>query len=157
MRKIIAALLIVSGCTSASPAGPQTRADFIPNSNVIQVVINDPRPVRSVQLISPNGEVIPANGINSQRTVYPGYSPSPSVGLGIGGFSGGRSSAFGSGIGFGFPLGGGEPAAVQSVTTAAIPVPDLAAYSQNWQGYRIEALIGDPPTVLTLGAPPPPA
>src|SRR5437764_605716 len=103
MRKVLATLLIISGCTSGSSTGPQTRADFIPQSNVIQVVINDPRPVRSVQLISPTGEVNPATAINSERTVYPGYSPSPSVGLGFGGFSGGHGGGFGSGVGFGFP------------------------------------------------------
>jgi hypothetical protein len=156
MRKFLAALLVLSGCSSGTQAGPPTHADFIPHSNVIQVVVNDPRPVRSVQLVAPSGLATPATSINTDRAVYPG-SPGASLGFGVGGFSGGHGSGFGSGAGFGLPLGGGQPATAQSIATATIPLADPADYRQNWQSYHIEIQLGDPPSLLTLGAPPPPA
>jgi hypothetical protein len=158
MRKTIAALIVLSACSNGAPTEPQTHADFVPNSNAIEVVVNDPRPVHSIRLISPDGDVISAADIHTERTVYPGYSPGPSLGLGFGGFSSsGGGGGFGSGVGFGLPLGGGEPAAARSITTATISLPDPAAYRQNWQRYHIEVQIGDPQSILMLDAPQPPA
>ena len=156
MRKLLGALLVVSGCSAGAPSGPSTHAEFIPNGNFIAVVVNDPRPVHSVQLISPDGTVIDARTINTERTVAPAYSPGPSLGLGVGGFNGSGSSGFGSGVGIGLPLGASQPPTTESVSTATISLPDPAGYRRDWQRYRIEVEIGAPPSILTLSAPPPP-
>jgi hypothetical protein len=156
MRKLLGVLLVVSACSAGSPNGPPTHAEFVPNGNLIEVVVNDPRPVHSVQLISPDGKVIEAKTINTERTIAPAYSPGPSLGLGVGGFNGSGSSGFGSGVGIGLPLGGSQPTTSESVSTATISLPDPAGYRREWQRYRIEVQIGAPPSTLTLNAPPPP-
>ncbi len=160
MRKMLLALVVLCGCSSA-PAGPTTHADFIPGGNVIQVIVNDPRPVHSVQLVFPTGEAIPAAQLHTERTISPGYASGPSVGLGFGSstWSGSRGSGsgVGSSMGIGIPLGGSGPATTLSVTSATIAIADPDGYRRDWQSLRIEVQVGDPPSLLTLSAPPPPA
>jgi hypothetical protein len=156
MRKMLFALAVLCGC-SGTPAGPTTSADFIPGSNIIQVVVNDPRPVRSIQLVSPTGEAIPADQLHTERTISPGSPSGASIGLGFGRSTWSGGSGVSSGVGIGMPLGGGEPATTQSITSATIAIADPIGYRQNWQSFRIEVQLGDPPSLLTLTAPPPPA
>jgi hypothetical protein len=156
MRKMLFALVVLCGC-SGTPVGPTTHADFIPGSNVIQVIVNDPRPVRSVQLVFPTGEAIPAAQLHTERTISPGSASGPSIGLGVGRSTWSGGSGVGSSVGIGMPLGGSAPATTQSITTGTIAIADPDGYRQNWQSLRIEVQIGDPPSLLTLSAPPPPA
>jgi hypothetical protein len=161
MRKRLFALLVLygivlCGCSSA-PAGPATHADFLPGSNVIQVVVNDPRPVRSVQLVFPTGEAIPAAQLHTERTISPGAPSGASLGLGVGRSTWSGGSSVGTGMGIGIPLGGGQPPTTESITTATIAIADPENYGRNWQSLRIEVQVGDPPSLLTLSAPPPPA
>lgn len=145
-------LASLAGCSSP-PEPPRATASFIPNSNLVQVVVHDPKPVRTVRLVAPDGRVTAAQAINTDRFFQP-PSSSSSLGLGIGGFSFGRSSAIGTGVGLGVPLGTSEPR-VESVASATVPIDDLDDYRRDWQRYHIEVELGDPPEVLTLAAPPP--
>ena len=82
------------------------------------------------------------------------YNPPPSVGLGIGGFGfSGCCSGFGSGIGFGVPVGRPTLAEVsdQYVASAQIPVPP--DYASDWSRYHVEVYAGAQP--MTLAAPAP--
>jgi hypothetical protein len=149
--------VVLCGCSS-EPAGPATSADFIPGSNVIQVIVNDPRPVHSVQLVFPTGEAIPAAQLHTERTISPGFSSGPSVGLGVGRSTWSGGSGVGTSMGIGIPLGGSSaPPTSQSITSGTIAIADPEGYRRNWQSMRIEVQIGDPPSLLTLMAPPPPA
>lgn len=125
-------------------------ADFIPGSNVLQVVVRDPQPVRAVRLVAPDGTVTEAGSINTDR-VYDGGSGS-SLGLGLGGFGFGRGGGGGGGVGVGMPLGSPR---VHSVATATIPLAAPTAYRSDWQHYHIDVLIGDPPQIVSLNAPEP--
>ena len=163
MRKslILLPLFAVAAAAACStgPAKPAVNASFIPQSNAIQVTVTGDQPLRVARLIAPTGEATPASSINTDRRVSGGgYGGGPSVGFGLGGFSGSRGGGFGSGIGIGLPLGGGSDATSVVVSSAAFALPDPAGYRASWQGYRIELQLGDPPAIrtLTLAAPPPP-
>ncbi|MDB5410103.1 MAG: hypothetical protein JWL84_5015 [Rhodospirillales bacterium] len=127
-------------------------AAVIPGSNIIQVVVQDPRPVRAVRLVASDGTVTEASSLSTDR-VYDRGSGS-SLGLGLGGFGFGRGGGGGGGVGVGMPLGG-SPTQVQSVATASIPLTAPAAYRSDWQRYRIDVLMGDPPQIVSLSAPEP--
>lgn len=150
----LVALCALSACTSATPTPPRAAASIIPNSNTLQVVIHDPKPVIGVRMITADGEAVNALRIDTDRLVEP-PSSAASVGFGIGGFSSGRGGGFGSGVGVGVPLGGGAPH-VDSVATAMLPIDDPDGYRRDWQRYRIDVLLGNPPETLTVSAPPPP-
>jgi hypothetical protein len=153
MRFSLVILAGLAACSSASH-DPRAAASFISAGNAIQVVVHDPKPVRGVRLVAPGGESTAATSINTDRAFAPpGYSGS-SVGFGIGGFGFGRGGGVATGVGVGVPLGGGEPQ-VQSIATATIPLQAPEAYRKDWQLYHVEVLIGDPPEILSLPAPPP--
>jgi hypothetical protein len=153
MRWSLVILGSLVACSSASP-DPRAAASFMPDSNTLQVVVHDPKPVRGVRLVAPDGKVTEASSINTDRVFDRGGYSGSSVGLGIGGFGFGRGGGVGGGVGVGVPLGGGEPP-VLSAATASIPLVAPAAYRGDWQHYRIEVLIGDPPEILSVSAPAP--
>ncbi len=153
-------LLLAASCASTPKAENTAKTGYDPQANAVQVTVADTMPVRAAELVSPTGQVIAAPGIDTQRQAYSGGSSAvtPSIGLGLGGIFGGRHSAFGTSLGVG--LGGGSPASdypIEVISSAAIPVPDPAAYRQDWKNYRIRVQVGDPPTsrVVTIRAPAP--
>src|ERR1700710_2107990 len=84
MRWSLVILLVLAACSS-KPADPRTSASFIAGSNALQVVVRDPKPVRGVRLVAPDGAVTEASTINTDRIVDHGGGSS--VGFGLGGFS----------------------------------------------------------------------
>jgi hypothetical protein len=150
----VIAVFALSACSSAVPVPPRATASVIPNSNTLQVVIHDPKPVIGVRMITAAGETVNALRMDTTRLVGP-PSSGASLGFGIGGFSSGRGGGFGSGFGVGVPVGGGTPR-VDSVVTATLPINDPDDYRRDWRGYRIDVLFGNPPETLTVNAPPPP-
>lgn len=110
--------------------------------------LNDYYRVERVDLVGPDGTTLAANEIDRETNRNSGdygggYSSGPTMGVGVGSWSGsgGRSSgsATGVGLGFDFPLGGrsssSAPPPVVTFTRARIKVPDEAFYRQtaaNW-------------------------
>jgi alkylation response protein AidB-like acyl-CoA dehydrogenase len=153
-------VLLLAGCSTGSPTGPPTHADYIvsPAGAYLQVVINDPNPVQKVRLVSPAGDVTYATRINAGRSAYSSFAGGPGVlGLSIGGFGFGHGGGGGGSLSLSGPAGGGEPD-FHVITTASIPLTDINAYHENWRNYRIEVELGTQmPQFLTLTAPQPPA
>jgi hypothetical protein len=145
----LALALLLAACASSEPSPNTARAEFVRDTNVIQVKISDVQPATSALLVAPDGSTYPAAGINVVRTPYTAYNPPPSVGIGIGGFGGN----FGTGVGLGLPLGGPTPAysSDQFVTSVVFAAP--ADYAQNWAEYRVQVQLGN--RNLTLPAPNP--
>jgi hypothetical protein len=152
MRWSLILLGTLVACSSAAPE-PLAVASFVSDGNFLQVVVRDPKPVRGVRLVAPDGRVTEASTINTDRVFDRGGSGS-SVGFGLGGFGFGRGVGVGTGVGVGMPIGGSGPQ-VQSLVTASIPLSAPEAYRADWRHYRIEVLLGDPPEIRSLSAPPP--
>ena len=148
-RPSLLVALLLAACASSEPSPNTAQTEFIRDTNVIQVKVSDIQPATAALLIAPNGQTLPAAGINVVRTPYTSYNPPPSVGIGVGGFSG----HVGTGLGLGLPLGGPTPAysSDQFVTSIAFPAP--ADYAQNWAQYRVQVQLGS--RNLTLPAPSP--
>jgi hypothetical protein len=141
--------LLLAACASSEPGPNSARAEFIPDTNVIQVKVSDVQPATAALLIAPDGQTYPAAGINVVRTPYTAYNPPPSIGIGLGGFGG----SVGGGLGLGLPLGGPTPAysSDQFVTSVTFAAP--ADYPRNWLQYRVQVQLGT--RNLTLPAPNP--
>lgn len=145
----LAAMLLLAACAS-SEAGPNTaRAEFRRDGNLVAVNVSDVQPVTAALLIGPDEAIHPALAINVVRTPYTAYNPPPTVGIGVGGFSGN----FGTGLGLGLPLGGPTPAysSDQYVTSVTFAAP--ADYASRWPEYRVQLQLGE--RSLTLPAPAP--
>jgi hypothetical protein len=147
---LIAAAALLAACSSNSPPPANTaEAQFVANTNTIQVKVSDTEAASSALLVGPGGSTYPASGINVSQTPHTAYNPAPTIGFGIGGFGGN----VGSGMGIGMPLGGPTPAYTSdqyvSTVTFAAP-PDYAA---NWQSYRVQVQVGN--RSVSMSAPKP--
>jgi hypothetical protein len=148
--RLIALALLLAACSSDKAPSPNTaEAQFVPAANTIQVKVSDTQPASAGLLIGPDGATYPATLINVAQTPYTTYNPPPTLGLGIGGFSG----HVGSGMGLGLPLGGPTPgySSDQYVSTVTLPAP--ADYARNWQSYRVQVQVGN--RAVTVAAPKP--
>jgi len=140
----------------------QIRARFPPGGvvDVIEVDAINRLPLRSAELIAPDGQATPASYLN--------VSPSPSVAYSQG-FSNGpyAGNAFGvsnlaSGAPFSAEIVGGPQTSAQLlaiVSTASITLPDEIGYRRDWRSYRIFLSFGDLPSEVerrVLPAPEPP-
>jgi hypothetical protein len=145
----LVALLLAAGCAGTEPSPNTARAEFVRETNLIQVKVSDVQPATAALLLAPDGSTYPAAGINVVRTPYTAYNPPPSIGIGVGGFGGN----FGTGLGLGLPLGGPTPAysSDQFVTSVTFAAP--ADYARNWAQYRVQVQLGT--RNLTLPAPNP--
>lgn len=163
--------LALAGCASdpQTPKPPSIEARYGAGGNIVQVTVTDRLPLRGAELVAPNGTAEAARSINTERLARsyaaPGYGPT--VGVGVGGFSGSSGrSGFGTGLGLGFPLGGfgSGPAteselAAQVVSNAFIPVADAEAYRASWRQWRVRLSLGAAGVderVVEVEAPPPP-
>jgi hypothetical protein len=148
MMRVSLALLLLAGCSST--IDPNTaRTNYDAGSNTVQITVSDTQPVTTAALVGPDGTLHPATSINVVETPHTVYQAPPSVGLGIGGWSGN----VGSGMGIGLPLGGATPSQVtdQFVSMVLLPVP--ADYKANWPAYKVQVQVGD--RALTQAAPKP--
>ena len=159
---LLGAALLLAACAGddrpapiASPVAARFVADM---ADVIEVEISDRQPVDQVELLAPDGRVIPAYQILRETAVEAGVGLRPSIGVGV---SGGSSSRVGVGVGIGFPIGGFErPADAPRVRSLArLRVPDMAAYRAAWPHWVLRIRLGTPEAGLRfmeIPAPRPP-
>jgi hypothetical protein len=139
------ALLTACGGEPGLPPLPtdQVRARFPPGGVVdaIEVDAVDRLPLRSAELIAPDGEATPAS--------YLHVDPSPTATFDQRVAYAGTSWAIGnnaSAAAFSTDPGGAPQTRARLLTmasTASIPVPDEVAYRRDWRGYRIFLSFGD--------------
>jgi hypothetical protein len=193
-RRYVFAGVVLSGALALAACGlagdePQSSgqapdtvvARIVPGGevSVIEVSVNDRRPLRSAELVGPGGVIVPADSIDAgsapslQDQIFQKsaperpFAPPPnepgsgnSGGLGIGGGGG-----FGMGATIPMPLTGAEgdggrpidPGQVHS--SALLRLPDPLGYRLEWQQWQVRVQVGDPPNanVVVLPAPQPPA
>jgi len=158
------AVLAACGAESGLPSLPtdQVRARFPPGGvvNVIEVDAVDRLPLRTVELVAPDGQATPASYIHVNPspgvTFYQRFPDSP--------FGGGTFGIGDLAAGAPFPadLGGapqGHEKLLAMVSTASILLPDEAAYRRDWRSYRIFLSFGDQPNEIArrvIPAPEPP-
>lgn len=144
----LSALALLAACSVETGLSPlptdQVRARFPAGGIVdaIEVDAVDRLPLRSAELIAPDGEATPASYLHvdpspgvtfNQRFVDSSYLNNP-----IGTLA--PSAPFAADIG-GAPQSSAKLLAM--VSTASIPLPDEVAYRRDWRGYRIFLSFGD--------------
>ena len=158
------ALLAACGAQSGLPSLPtdQVRARFPPGRvlNVIEVDAVDRLPLRTAELVAPDGQATPASYLHVNPspgvTFYQRFPDSPYGGgtFGIGDLA--------AGVPFPADLGGapqGNEKLLAMVSTASILLPDEVAYRRDWRSYRIFLSFGDQPGEIArrvIPAPEPP-
>jgi hypothetical protein len=113
-------------------------------SDVITVTVSDPLPAKAARLVAPDGTIITASAIDTERHMsHEDNSLRPRIGVGAAGGSGGGGIS--TGIGIGFPLFGSSESRTYSVTESRITfrLPDPAAYRRDWQRYAIAVDLDD--------------
>lgn len=162
---IICCLLgVLSACADAPPPASLplqgVKASFPPGSvvNLIRVDALDTLPLRTAELVAPDGTATPATYLNVDKT------PQSTNGQSTLNDPWRTSMLDTNGIPQ-LPGSGLAPAVRSSdrlllmVSTAEIPLPDPIAYQKNWAGYRIRvtfAGIGGAPETQEIAAPRPP-
>jgi hypothetical protein len=140
-------LALVAACAPESGLAPlptdQVRARFPPGGvvNSIEIDAIDRLPLRTAELVSPDGQATPAS--------YLHVNPSPSVTFYQreidtpyeGNIFGIHSVAPVPALVTGSPQGDAQLLAM--VSTASIPVPDEIEYRRDWRSYRIFLSFGD--------------
>ena len=140
-------LAVVAACAPESGLAPlptdQVRARFPPGGvvNSIEVDAVERLPLRTAELVSPDGQATPAS--------YLHVNPSPSVSF----YQRRIDTPYEGnifGIGNPAPVPGAVTGAPQGDTqllamasTASIPVPDEIEYRRDWRAYRIFLSFGD--------------
>jgi hypothetical protein len=168
---VLLPLLAIAGCDEvvSLPPGPppppgataEVTAAFPRGGLVDTIVVNavDRLPLRSAELVAPDGSATPASYIDVAA------SPRFATGQRAAGNSWQRS--FASGVAApALAIGSGQTfAAVESreqllanFSTADIPLPDPVVYRRDWARYRIRLTFGTPPgaELRELPAPAPP-
>ena len=138
---------LAAACAPESGLPPlptdQVRARFPPGGvvNSIEIDAIDRLPLRTAELVSPDGQAMPAS--------YLHVNPSPGVAFYQrridtpyeGNFFGISGVAPVPGMVSGAPQGDAQLLAMAS--TASIPVPDEIGYRRDWRSYRIFLSFGD--------------
>ena len=166
---VLLPLFLIAGCDigDAPPAGPsgaapQVRASFPRGglADTIEVDAIDPQPLRTADLIAPNGATTPASSIDAaasprfatgQQTIgspwqnaIPGSGVLPTLSM--------PNAQAGAAL-------HGEEHLLATVSQAQIALPDPVAYRRDWQHYQLRLTFGTPPAELEtreLAAPKPP-
>jgi hypothetical protein len=165
MQAVFAILTIVllAACADGglSPlANDQVRVRF-PAGGVVDVIEVDAvnrLPLRSAELVAPDGKATPASYLNVNPspsiTSYEELPNDPYAGLGVGNTTPGVSLP---------ALTGGSPqqraTLLAMISSASIPLPDPVEYRRNWRNYRIRLSFGDAPNGVEtreVDAPAPP-
>ncbi len=167
MRTLVSALLALAALAACSGDRAGDRAEtssfeasFAPEApDLLIVEVREDEPVIAARLLAPDGVVVEAHAIDTDRhRSGGGGGVYPSVGVGVGG---GSHSGVSTGIGIGFPIfgGGGEPGRTEYRSTVRIRVPDMAAYRADWQGYELRLTFGEGAEArqMVIPAPEPPA
>ena len=168
LAALATALLLLSGCAESGPGPAPAPAPLdrisvgFPSGKVVDEIEVDAvsrLPLRSAELIAPDGKATPAGRL--QVMASPGVSYSQR--LGNDPYAG---DVFGVPNLAPTPFAAAAAAAPQSRTTvlamdstAWITLPDRIAYQRDWRDYRVRLRFGDPPEVetRTLPAPAPPS
>lgn len=168
MRIVIALLMlaVLTACGAESGLSPlptdQVRARFPPGgvANVIEIDAADRLPLRTAELVAPDGQATPASYLHVDPspsvTFYQRFPDSP---YGGGTFGLGDLAA---GVPFPADLAGapqGDAKLLAMISTASIPLPDEVEYRREWRSYRIFLSFGDMPGEVerrVLPAPEPP-
>jgi hypothetical protein len=145
--RVTACLLVLALFTACGPESglaplptDQVRARFPAGSvvNAIEIDAVDRLPLRSAELIAPDGQATPASWLN--------VNPSPSVTF-YQRFIDSSYAGNSFGVGnvpadiAGAPQGNARLLAM--VSNASIPLPDEVAYRRDWRSYRIFLSFGD--------------
>ena len=153
MRVVITFLIVGMLAACADESGPpslpsdQVRAYF-PSGGVadaIEVDATNRLPLRTAELVAPNGDATPASYLHVSSdpgvTYYQRFFSSPYVGnaMGVGTIVVGNPVT--TDIGRGAPQGAVRLLAM--VSTASIPLPDEIAYRRDWRSYRVFLSFGD--------------
>jgi hypothetical protein len=143
-------LLLLAACGGEGGLPPlptdQVRVRFLPGGVVdaIDVSAVDRLPLRSAELIAPDGQTTPASWLNVNPsptvTYYQRFTNSPYSGneFGVGNLA--------SGVPLPTELGGAPQGSAQllaMVSSASIPLPDPVEYRRDWRSYRIFLSFGD--------------
>jgi hypothetical protein len=151
--RIVASFLILvalSACTVES--GPvslpsdQVRAYFPSGGvvNAIEVDATNRLPLRTAELVAPDGDATPASYLHVSAdpgvTYYQRFFNSPYVGnaAGVGDIAAGNPVTL--------DIGGAPQGTIRllaMVSTASIPLPDEIAYRRDWRSYRVFLSFGD--------------
>ncbi|HXC26626.1 MAG TPA: hypothetical protein VNV38_01630 [Stellaceae bacterium] len=139
---ILPCLVLLAACADAPPpdTGPMqgVRASFPPGAvvNVIRVDALDTLPLRSAELVAPDGSTTPASSIDVQRN--------PQTIAGQHAFNDPwRTSSLGPNGLNPMPDATSDPSLyavhqlLLTVSTAEIATPDPVAYRRDWQNYKI--------------------
>jgi hypothetical protein len=158
-------LVLFTACAEGGLAplpSDQIRAFFSPGGvvDVVEVDAVDRLPLRTVQLIAPDGEATPATYL----TVKPSQSFTSDQEFPNGPYAGNALSIGNFAAGLPLPdLIGQAPqqrvAFLAMVATASIPLPDPVEYRRDWRNYRIRLDFGDAPGEVEsreVAAPEPP-
>jgi hypothetical protein len=141
------AFVLVAACAAETGLPPlptdQVHARFPPGGvvNSIEIDATDRLPLRTAELVSPDGQTTPAS--------YLHVNPSPSVAFYQrridtpyeGNFFGIENLAPVPAVIAGAPQG--DARLLEMVSTASILVPDEIAYRRDWRSYRIFLSFGD--------------
>jgi len=167
--RLAAALLtsvFLTACGPESGLSPlptdQVRVRFPPGgvANAIEVDAVDRLPLRTAELVAPDGDATSASYLHVNPspsvTYYQRFADSPYGGstFGIGNLA--------AGVPFPADLAGapqGNAKLLAMVSTASITLPDEVAYRREWRSYRIFLSFGDLPDEVerrVLPAPEPP-
>jgi hypothetical protein len=148
----------------AAPREPSLTVGFADEATVaraggpvIDVKAYNRQPLASAELVDPSGRVLATAPGQLEPQLPSGYPFGPSVGFGVFGGSGGH---FGTGVGVGFPLGGGTatvPPGEFVRSRAYILVPDIANYRQIWPQSLVRLKFGTAPGEVTVADVPAPA
>jgi hypothetical protein len=145
-------LVLLAACSDAESGlaplpNDQVRVRFPPGGVVAAIEVDavDRLPLRSAELIAPDGEATPA--------IYLHVDPTPSLSFNqrfVGGapYTGNAIgiSNIGSNVPFPADLSGAPQTRAQLLTMvsiASIPLPDEVAYRRDWRSYRIFLSFGD--------------
>jgi hypothetical protein len=140
-------LALVGACSAESGLAPlptdQVRARFPPGGvvNSIEVDAVDRLPLRTAELVSPDGQATPASYLHVSAspsvTFYQRQIDTPYEGnlFGIGNVAPVPAVVTGA------PQG--EAQLLAMVSSASIPVPDEIEYRRDWRSYRIFLSFGD--------------
>ena len=161
---ILPSLIVLAACADAPPpsSGVQqgVRASFPPGgvAGVIRVDALDTLPLRTAELVAPDGTATPASSLDA--------NPNPQTISGQAAIADPwRSSMLGANGINPLPSGAPDPLVrsrtllLLTVSTADIALPDPVAYRRDWATYRIRlgfGAAGNRLDIREIPAPPPP-
>jgi hypothetical protein len=156
--------MLLAACAGGGPAPVPTNqitASFPPGgvANQIEVMAIDRLALREAELVAPDGHTTPALSVTANpartETISQQFASGVGSGPGYGLNSVGSIAATPNIVGAATTT---QTTLLAIVSSASIPIPNPAAYGQNWQHYRIRLTLGIAPDVETreIAAPAPP-